>query len=83
MATNFVLVVIVKGQFSNINFLAFFFPSLSSHREEVYQEFQPSYDIFPQVWCQGLFRAQQVPCNPSRHYLIANSASTQSQQPVL
>ena len=48
-----------------------------SHRE-VYQEFQPSYDIFCR-WCQGLFRPQ-VPCTPSLHCPIANSASTQSQQ---
>ena len=49
-----------------------------SHRE-VYQEFQPSYDIFR---CQGLFRPQ-VPWTPNLvHYPIANSASTQSQQPV-
>ena len=51
-----------------------------SHRE-VYQEFQPSYDIFHR-WCQGMFRPQ-VPCTPSPHCQpIANSASTQSQQPV-
>ena len=50
-----------------------------SHRE-VYQEFQPSYDIFPS-WCQGLFRPQ-VPCTPSLHCPIANSASTLSQQSV-
>ena len=47
---------------------------------EVYQEFQPSYDILRR-WCQGLFRSQ-VPCTPSLHCPIANSASTQSQQPV-
>ena len=50
-----------------------------SHRE-VYWEFQPSYDIFRR-WCQGLFRPQ-IPCNPNLHCPIANSASTQSQQPV-
>ena len=33
-----------------------------SHRE-VYEEFQPSYDIFCR-WCQGLFRPQ-VPCTPA------------------
>ena len=32
-----------------------------SHRE-VYQEFQPSYDIVRR-WCQRLFRPQ-VPCTP-------------------
>ena len=47
---------------------------------EVYQEFQPSYDIV-RSWCQGLFRPQ-VPCTPSLHCPITNSASTQSQQPV-
>ena len=50
-----------------------------SHRE-LYQEFQPSHDIFP-GWRQGLFRSQ-VPSTPSLHCPIANSASTQSQQPV-
>ena len=36
----------------------------------------------PQVRCQGLFRPQ-VLCNPSLHFQsIANSASTQNQQPV-
>ena len=50
-----------------------------SHRE-FNQEFQPSYDIFRR-WCQGLFRPQ-VPCIPSLHCPIANSASTQSQQSV-
>ena len=50
-----------------------------SHRE-VYQEFQPSYDIIRR-WCQGLFRPQ-VPCTASLHSPIASSASTQSQQPV-
>ena len=49
-------------------------------QREVYQEFQPSYDIFRR-WCPGLFRPQ-VPCTPSLHCPIANSASTQSQQPV-
>ena len=45
-----------------------------SHRE-VYQEFQPSFDIFR--WgCQRWFRPQ-VPCNPHLHCPIANSASTQ------
>ena len=39
----------------------------SSHRE-VYKEFQSSYDIFRR-WCQ-------VPCIPSLHYPIANSALT-------
>ena len=33
------------------------------------------------VRCQGLIRPQ-VPCTPSLHCPIANSASTQSQQPV-
>ena len=47
---------------------------------EVYREFQPSYDIVHR-WCQGLFRPQ-VPCTPNLHCLIANTASTQSQQPV-
>ena len=63
-------------------FIFFFFHPADprgSHRE-VYQEFQPSYDIFRR-WCQGLFRPQ-VPCTPSLHCPIANSASTQSQQPV-
>ena len=50
-----------------------------SHRE-VYQEFQPSYDIFHR-WCQGLFRPQ-VPCTPSLHCPMANSALTPNQQPV-
>ena len=50
-----------------------------SHRE-VYQELQPSYDIFRR-WRQGLFRPQ-VLCTPILHCPIANSASTQSQQPV-
>ena len=50
-----------------------------SHRE-VYQEFQPSYDFFRR-WCQGLFRPR-VLCTPSLHCPIANSASTQRQQPV-
>ena len=64
--------------------LFFFFSFLlllheGSHRE-VYQEFKPSYDIF-RWWCQGLFRPQ-VPCTPNLHCPIANSASTQSQQPV-
>ena len=50
------------------------------HRE-VYQGFQPCYDIFC-WWCQRMF-TPQVPCTPSRlHCPIANSASTQSQQPV-
>ena len=49
-------------------------------QREVYQEFQLSYDIFCRR-CQGLFRPQ-VPCTPSLHCPIANSASTQSQQPV-
>ena len=35
---------------------------------EVYQEFQPSYDVFRR-WCQGLFRAQ-IPCTPSLHSKI-------------
>ena len=46
----------------------------------VYQEFQPSYDIFRR-WCQVLFRPQ-VPCTPSLNCLITNSALTKSQQPV-
>ena len=50
-----------------------------SHRE-VYQEFQPSYEIFRRR-CQGLFRLQ-VQSTPSLHCPIANSASTQNQQPV-
>ena len=49
-----------------------------SHRE-VYQEFQPSYDIIFR-WCQGLFRSQ-VPCTPSLH-CPTSSASTRNQQPV-
>ena len=49
-------------------------------KREVYQEIQPSYDLF-QRWCQGLFRPQ-VPCTPNLHCPIANSVSTQSQQPV-
>ena len=44
-----------------------------SHRE-AYQESQPSYDILRR-WCQ-------VSCTPNLHFPIANSASTQSQQPV-
>ena len=50
-----------------------------SHRE-VYQELQPSYEIFLR-WCQGLFR-RQVLCIPSLHCPIANSVSTRSPQPV-
>ena len=50
-----------------------------SHRE-VYQDFQPSYDIFRRC-CKGLFRPQ-IPCTPNLHCPIANSASTQNQQPV-
>ena len=42
--------------------------------------FPTQLDIFRR-WCQGLIRSQ-VPCTPSLHCLIANSASTQSQQPV-
>ena len=56
-------------------FFLFFFILLiheGSHRE-VYQEFQPSYDIFRR-WCQGLLRPQ-VPCTPSLHCPIANSAT--------
>ena len=43
-------------------------------------EFPTQLDIFRR-WCQGLFKPQ-VPCNPSLYCPIANSASTQSQQPV-
>ena len=50
-----------------------------SHRE-VYKEFRPSYDIFRR-WCQGLIRPQ-VPCTLSLHCPIANSSTTQNQQPV-
>ena len=42
--------------------------------------FPTQLDIFRR-WCQGLIRPQ-VPCTPSLHCPIANSASTQSQQPV-
>ena len=60
--------------------MCFFLSSCEgSHRGEVYQEFQPSYDIFLR-WCQGLFRPQ-VPCT-LLHCPIANSVSTQNQQPV-
>ena len=62
---------------------SFFFSNLLTHEgshREVYQDFQPGYDIFRR-WCQGLIRPQ-VPCTPSLHCLNANSASTQSQQPV-
>ena len=66
------------------HFLSLFFSFIllihKGSRREVYQEFKPSYDIFRR-WCQGLFRPQ-VPCTPSLHCPIANSASTQSQQPV-
>ena len=51
-----------------------------SHRE-VYREFQPSYDIFRRYGAKGCsdhrFRAP-----PNLHCAAANSASTQSQQPV-
>ena len=50
-----------------------------SHRE-VYRDFQPSLNIFRR-WCQGWI-IPQVPCTPSLHCPITNSASTQSQQPV-
>ena len=64
--------------------LGSFFSILQTHEgshREVYQELQPSYDIFRR-WCQGLFRPQ-VPCTPSLYCQpIANSASTQGQQPV-
>ena len=43
--------------------------------------FPTQLDIF-RKWCQGLIRPQ-VPCTPSLHCPIANSASTQSQQPSL
>ena len=39
---------------------------------EVYQEFQPIYDIFHR-WCQRLIRPQ-APCTPSLHCPIGNSA---------
>ena len=72
------------GDYYNIDDTFFLFSFIlliheGSHRE-VYKEFQPSYDIFL-WWCQGLFRPQ-VPCSPSLNCPIANSASTQSQQPV-
>ena len=41
-----------------------------SHRE-VYQKFQPNYDIFRR-WCQGLIRPQ-VPYTPSLYCPIANN----------
>ena len=47
-----------------------------SHRE-IYQEFQPSYDIIRR-WCQGLIRPQ-VLCTPNLHCPIANTSSIQSQ----
>ena len=50
-----------------------------SHKE-VYQGFQPSYDIFLR-WSQGLFRPQ-VPCTPSLRCPMPNSASTQNQQSI-
>ena len=74
----------IKHMFVNCNVNLYFFCFIlltheGSHRE-IYQEFQPSYDIFCR-WCHGLSRPQ-VPCTPSLHFQIANSASTQSQQPV-
>ena len=60
-----------------LNFLnsAILFPSIQQFHEgshnEVYQEFQLSYDIFCR-WCQGLFRPQ-VLCTPSPHCPTANS----------
>ena len=60
-------------------FILLFFIHQGSHRE-VYQEFHPSYDSFRR-WCQGLI-SPQVPCTASPHCPIANSASTQIQQPV-
>ena len=62
--------------------ITFFFILLThegSHRE-VYQEFQPNYDILYRWW-QGLIRPK-VPCTPRLHFPIANYASTQSQQTV-
>ena len=50
---------------------AFILLTHEGSRREVYQEFQPSYDIFRR-WCQGLFRSM-VPCTPSLHCPIANS----------
>ena len=74
--------MIVAHSFTSIYPTFFYFILLiheGSHRE-VYQEFQPSYDIFHRCR-QGLFRPQ-VPCTPCLHCPIANSASAQSQQPV-
>ena len=61
-------------------FFSFILPIHEGSHREVYQEFQPSYDIFHR-WCQGLFRPQ-VLCTLSLHCPIASSALTQSQQPV-
>ena len=49
-----------------------------SHRE-VYQDFQPSCDIFCRSGVEG-YLGLQVPCTPCLHCPIANFASTQSQQ---
>ena len=56
----------------------FFLLTHEGSHSEVYQEFQPNYDIFRR-WCQRLFRPQ-VPCTSSLHGPIANS--TQRQQPI-
>ena len=59
-------------QLAEISNLVSFFILLTSEGSyrEVYQECQPSYDIFCR-WSQTLFRPQ-VPCTPSLHCPIAN-----------
>ena len=59
----------------HVSFFCFILLTYGGSHTEVYQEFEPSYDIFRR-WCQGLFRPQ-VSCTPSLHCPIANSASTQ------
>ena len=60
-----------------------FFQSCWSTRDHIggLPGFPTQWWHLPQVRCQALFRPQ-VPCTPNLHCPIANSASTQSQQPV-
>ena len=64
----------------------FFFHSVDPRGitdREVYQEFQPSYDIFHRSRAKGCSDHRFRACTPSLHCPIAYSVSTQSQQSVL